>query len=92
MLELVEAWRESDSTQIDFANKHNISISKFRYWVNKSRQPDNENDTAGFLQLSNPNFPIGSSVNEIRLHYPNGTWLSLPAGTPVAVLKTLVDL
>lgn len=91
MLELVETWKQSGLTQIQFAREHNLSLSTFRYWVYKSRRLDVTDASSGFVRLSGNDFSLGSTPGEIRLHYPNGVWLSLPGNTPVSVLKTLVD-
>ena len=80
---LVEEWRESGMTQKDFSREHNIKLSRLRYWIRKSREevaPD------GFLSFSLP------GENTIRLLYPNGIELQMPAGTPVKVIRSLLNL
>ena|SRR5690606_9563924 len=92
MLSLVEAWRESGMTQTEFAERNNIPPSKFKYWIGKSNQSAHDDFPSDFIQISASNTDFRSQGKEIRVHYPNGTWLSLPAETPVAVLKTLLVL
>lgn len=91
MFELVETWKQSGLTQIEFARDHNLTLSKFRYWVHKSRALGADDASSGFVRLSGNGFSLNGTTGEIRLHYPNGVWLSLPGNTPVPVLKTLVD-
>jgi len=95
MLSLVESWQQSSMTQNEFARQNHITLSKFRYWVHKSRTLSPESVSAipssGFIRLTGSGpLPEGNN-QEIRLRYPNGVWLSLPAGTPVSTLKNLID-
>jgi hypothetical protein len=81
MLAMVEAWRQSGMTQKQFTGQHNISLSKFLYWVKKSK----ESYQNGFVQL-NP-----TSGSGIIVRYPSGIELMLPNETPLQVLKALVN-
>jgi hypothetical protein len=36
MFALVKQWEESGNSQHDFAEKHQISPSKFKYWIRKA--------------------------------------------------------
>lgn len=36
MFDLVKLWSESGDSQHDFAEKHQISPSKFKYWIRKA--------------------------------------------------------
>lgn len=92
MLALVESWRESDKTQIEFARENDLTVSKFRYWVHKSRNLSDSNlPSSGFIRIPGNGFSVSGVNNEIRLHYPNGVSLSLPADTSLSVLKNLID-
>ncbi len=87
MLALVESWRESDKTQIEFAHENGLTVSKFRYWVHKSRNLiDKDLPSSGFIWISGNNLPINETGDAIRL--PNGVSLSLPTGTTLSVLLT----
>jgi transposase-like protein len=83
MEDLIEQWKESGKTQKDFAKEHDIRLSKLRYWIRKSRE---EREPEGFLSFSLP------GENSIRLLYPNGIELQMPAGTPVSVIRSLLNL
>jgi hypothetical protein len=89
---LVASWRESDKTQIEFARENGLTVSKFRYWVHKSRNISDSNlPSSGFIRISDNNLQLNETGNTIRLHYPNGVSLSLPAGTSLSVIKNLID-
>ena len=83
MEDLIAQWRESGKTQKDFAKEHDIRLSKLRYWIRKNRE---EREQEGFLSFSLP------GENSIRLLYPNGIELQMPAGTPVSVIRSLLNL
>ncbi len=83
MLELVEQWQESGMTQKDFAWSHEIKLSKLRYWIHKTR---NEMSSGSFIPL---NLSAGQTI---RLYYPNGMDIELPAQTPVRVVRDLINL
>jgi transposase-like protein len=83
MEDLIAQWRESGKTQKDFAKEHDIRLSKLRYWIRKNRE---EREPEGFLSFSLP------GENSIRLLYPNGIELQMPAGTPVSVIRSLLNL
>ena len=83
MLSLVEEWQKSGMTQKDFARSHEVKLSRLRYWIRKSRK---EAEPEGFLPISLP------GENSIRLFYPNGIELRMPAGTPVKVIRSLLNL
>ena len=91
MFALVESWRESDKTQNEFARENGLTVSKFRYWIHKCRTQNSDVSSSGFIQLSGNGFSVKCANNEIRLHYPNGVSLSLPADTSLSVLKNLID-
>lgn len=91
MFELVATWKQSGLTQIEFARENDLTVSKFRYWVHKSRAFGSDDASSGFVRISGNVFSLNGTSGEIHLHYPNGVWLSLPGNTPVPVLKTLVD-
>jgi len=92
MLAFVESWRESDKTQIEFARENGLTVSRFRYWVYKSRELNDSNlPSSGFIRIPGSNLPLNEPGSVIRLHYPNGVSLTLPAGTSLSVVKNLID-
>jgi hypothetical protein len=84
MLSLVERWKASGTSQADFAQAHQIRLTKFRYWINAQRR--GKSDTPAFIELN------GFSHRDISIRYPNGVELVLPAQTSVVVLRSLINL
>jgi len=83
MQALVNQWKESGLSQAEFAAQHNLTLVKFRYWVQKLK-PDTDIDSA-FIQIN------GFESQGISLRYPNGVELLLPVQTPVGVLRSLIQ-
>lgn len=83
MLTLVEQWQQSGMSQAEFARVQNLTLVKFRYWIQRYRQLDGSK--SGFIQLS------GFAGGDINIRYPNGVELSLPAHTPVGVIRSLIN-
>jgi len=81
MHSIVEQWQDSGLSQTSFAQTRDISLSKLRYWVHKSRHEEEQ----GFIQLN------GFSPSGISIRYPNGVEISLPVQTPVGYLKLLIN-
>lgn len=80
MRNIVASWQESGLTQVGFAKAQSLTISKFRYWIQRVRQ-----ETEGeFIQLR------GFSGGSISVRFPNGVEVDMPVQTPVAYLKTLI--
>ncbi len=87
MLMLVELWQQSGMSQQTFAREHHINVFTLRYWIDKKRQQQNEqNENSGFVQLDNM-----IESGEIILHYLNGIELHLPLHAPVSMIKNLVN-
>jgi hypothetical protein len=84
MFGMVERWQESGMSQAAYAQSQNISLIKFRYWILKYHQ---SHEQGAFVQLSG-----FCSSSGISIRYPNGVELALPAQTPVAVVKSLINL
>ena len=61
MFKLVESWKQSGLTQIEFARDHNLTLSKFRYRVHKSRVVDADYASSGFIRGSEDSFSLVSA-------------------------------
>ena len=83
MQTLVSQWKDSGLSQARFAEQHNLTLVKFRYWIQKLT-PAVDDDSA-FIQIN------GFATQGISLRYPNGVELILPVQTPVAVLRSLIQ-
>jgi transposase-like protein len=83
MLSLIDNWKESGMSQVEFAREHQIGLAKFRYWINQQRKG----------QAAGPAFVELNSFSQtgIRIRYPNGVELCLPAQTSVVVIRSLIN-
>lgn len=82
MLSMVEQWQSSGMTQAEFAGVQNLTLVKFRYWIQRYRQQ--QSGDSEFIQLN------GFSSGDISIRYPNGVELALPAHTPVGMIRSLI--
>ena len=83
-LDVARSWQESGLSQVDFARANNIKLVTLRYWITKLRQASSEEPA--FIQLSGFSASCGISIR-----YPNGVELMLPAQTPAAAIKSLIN-
>ncbi|HQM99354.1 MAG TPA: hypothetical protein PLR34_09395 [Bacteroidales bacterium] len=83
MFGMVEQWQESGMSQAAFAQSQNITLVKFRYWIQKHRHSQG---SADFIQLGG--FPSSCGIS---IRYPNGVELTLPAQTPASAIKSLIN-
>lgn len=83
MFGMVEQWQESGLSQAAYAQSQNVSLIKFRYWIRKYHQSQEQ---GAFVQLNGFCSSYGISIR-----YPNGVELTLPAQTPAAVVKSLIN-
>lgn len=84
MYELVEQWKVSGKTQTEFAREQQIGLHTLKYWLQKFRGKDQ--DQGSFIRLDQ----VVSA--DIRVRYPNGVEMIVPAHTPAATLVSLVKL
>lgn len=95
MLSKVEEWQTSGMSLAKFAKKNNIPSSTFCYWISKSKRlsknKKSEPDSSDFIRFSGQEFLPGISGQEIRLQYPNGVSLFMPADTSIKDLKKLIN-
>ena len=95
MLSKVDEWQTSGMPLATFANKKNIPTSTFRYWVSRSRDLSNNSgsipETSDFIRFSSDEFLPGITGQQIKLQYPNGVCLTMPADTSIKDLKKLIN-
>lgn len=84
MYDLVEQWKMSGKTQAVFAHEQQIGLHTLKYWLQKFRSKHDGQES--FIRLDQ----VASA--DIRVRYPNGVELIVPAHTPVATLGSLVKL
>ena len=84
MFSLIEKWQESNLNQQAFCQEHEITYSKFLYWLKKYRQQ--QENVQGFIPIE-----VSGHHQLIELRYPNGVILQLPS-VDLKLLKQLVNL
>jgi hypothetical protein len=86
MFAMVEELYQSKMNRKEFCRQKGISINCFYYWQKKYRQQAGT-DQPGFI-------PVRTGKGSMTRHgsYPNGISLQLPAGTPLAVIGSLLRL
>jgi len=86
MFALVAQWGNSGLSQKAFATQHNLSVSKFGYWVRKYRSHQGP-PSEGFISLQ----PV-LACSMFEIHYPNGVVLKTPTGLTFSDLSSLIKL
>ncbi len=81
---IIEDWRESGLSQVEYARTHDVKLSTFRYWI--SRQLQAADDQPAFIEVG------GFDNRVIHIRYPHGVELVLPAQVPAGLLKSLIHL
>jgi len=83
MAALVSDWQTSGMSQREYAGLHNIRHRTLSYWISKQRQM-NDSQSA-FIQIQ------GTFSQDIRIRYPHGVEVILPAQTPAGLLRVLIQ-
>ncbi len=94
MFPLVEAYRNSEQTQIQFCQDHDLSVAVLGYWLRKyeaAAEPVAEEVPSGtaWVELT-PSAQAAPGAAALELIYPNGVRLRLPAGVAVAYVHQLI--
>jgi hypothetical protein len=91
MFAMVEELISSKTSRKEFCRQKGISINCFYYWQKKYRN-QNQESQAGFIAVR-PGITSRTGFSQpIVLSYPNGIRLQLPAGTPIAMISSLLRL
>jgi hypothetical protein len=88
MAAIVSDWQASGMSQVEYARVHNFRISNLRYWV--SRQRSKAEDGKGFMQLTPDSWVKPQESQNIRIRYPHGVELLLPANSPMNLIRELI--
>ena len=81
--EHIEAWRQSNLSQREYARRHDLPIARFTYWKNKlyPREP-----SSSFVELKmEPGMPV-------RIQHPAGAVIECLPGTDVRWLRALLGI
>ena len=85
MFSHIESWQQNETTQKAYCLQHEINPWVFQYWLGKYRKAH---------CLSEGFYPIhvnGQATENIRIHYPNGVEVQLPAYTGLRILQALIS-
>jgi hypothetical protein len=90
MFRLIEECEASGKTRKQFCEDKNLSANRFYYWQKRYRE-QNDTEAKSFVPIKTR--PLEAQVtNNIEIHYPNGVWLHLPAGTGIEMIRSMVGL
>lgn len=85
MFRLCHEYETSGKKREVFCREKDISLSRFAYWRSRYLAKEKQ-DEEGFVPIT-PQVESG-----IDIYFPNGVRISLPPGSPVSDLKTLIGL
>lgn len=71
MFDLVDLWKSSRMSQVEFCKTHDLNLPRFRYWVRKKKESESESH----FRLIEPK----TSMHHVCLIYPNGIKIEAPA-------------
>jgi uncharacterized protein YjcR len=82
----VELWKQSGMKMVDYARKLGVHKDNFRYWVNKKKYADMENQEYSFVKLEKSAQPAASfefaenpalTRSHVVLSFPSGLRLEI---------------
>jgi hypothetical protein len=86
MFSLIEIWKSSGKTQMEFCREKDIAYHKFHYWFRKySRQ---NSDSGSFTRINVKTQPV--STGFIELIYPDGHKLVFNQPVDAGFLRSLL--
>jgi hypothetical protein len=92
MFSLIELWRTSNLTQLDFCKKKDLDYQKFHYWLRKYKVSRGE-VTSGKAAPSFVKVDLPSMVTTgaVELYLPDGRKLIFHQRVEVAFLRSLLS-
>jgi hypothetical protein len=78
-----QLWKQSNLSQVEYAEQHQMKIHTFKYWIQKFNKEQTK--SSGFIAIE-PQIPT-----EINIRYPNGVELAMPAQTSVKIIRELIQ-
>lgn len=87
MFSHIRSWQQSGMSQKDYYTRHGIKPWTFYYWLDKYRQKQ-EAPPAEFIPIHTGNL----QSEAIRISYPNGVVLHLPAQTGLPSIQALIKM
>ncbi len=83
MLAHYQQWEQSNLSQAEYAQSHNLKNDTFKYWVRKFKKE--QNPSKGFVAIET------IIPSEINIRYPNGVELAIPSYTSMKIIKELIQ-
>lgn len=85
----ISAWRGSGLSQADYCRHHGLAARTFRNWIRRqSHQQGEDGQQARFIAIGQE----AAQVSVLSIHYPNGTYITCPAGLCAPQLRSLLQL
>ena len=81
----IKAWEASGKRRDEFCKSHRISLHNFSYWRTRYLREQGKQQSA-FIPIT-PNIEIA-----LEIHYANGTYIKVPANSPMSLVKSLEGL
>ena len=71
----IQAWQQSKTSQKQYCIENNLAYHKFIYWLQKTREAQNPDDSMFIPVKTRPE--RRSFVTDVEITYPNGVRLRL---------------
>ena|ERR1022692_304166 len=85
---LISDYQSSGKTQSAYAREAGISLTGFRYWLNKYRAKHNKPVRNNFIEIvPTANMPVEANFDII---FPNGVRINIPANSDAALLGKII--
>ena len=81
----IKAWEESGQRRDGFCKSRGLSLHSFGYWRTRYLREQGKSRSS-FIRIA-PDFQT-----PLEIHYANGTYLKVPAVSPMSLVKSLVGL
>lgn len=88
MFSLIEVWKTSGKTQIEFCKEKEIAYHKFHYWFGKYNRQSSGPTPGSFTRINVNAQPVRSGF--IELIYPDGRKLVFNQAVDASFLRSLL--
>jgi hypothetical protein len=88
MFSLIEIWKTSGKTQIEYCKEKDIAYHKFHYWFRKYSRQGSEPVPGSFTQIKVGSQPVSAGFME--LIYPDGRKLVFNHAVDADFLRSLL--
>lgn len=88
MFSLIEVWKTSEKTQVEFCKEKDIAYHKFHYWYRKYNRQSSQLPQPSFTRINVS--PQSVSSGFIELIYPDGRKLVFNQQVDASFLRSLL--